>query len=82
RAFRINRKRLTPSGRQVARVSARGIDTVAAALANAARPVSDRIVELARPQVAKGADVAFVASCFEVDPRALAKALGQEGVAA
>jgi hypothetical protein len=84
RAFRINRKRLTPSGRRIARVRDQDIDAVEAAVApaNPVRPVSARIIELARPQVERGADVAFVASCYDVDARDLAHALGQEGVAA
>lgn len=86
RVFRINRKRLTPSGLVIARVDDGDMAIVADALAAAnrvcPRPVSNRVVTMARRQVANGADVAFVADCFDVDPSALAQALKLEGIAA
>ena len=39
------------------------------------KPVNDRIVRWTRQQVAMGADLAFVADCFDVDPAALVEAL-------
>jgi hypothetical protein len=86
RVFRINRKRLTPSGLIIAKVDHGDMAIVADAIAAAnrvcPRPVSDRVVSMARRQVANGADVAFVADCFDVEPTALARALQPEGVAA
>ena len=86
RAFWINRKRLTPSGRRIARVRDRDIDTVEAAVAAAIpvrlKPVNDRVVRLARMQLAVGATVADVAEVFDVDASELAQALAPMGVAA
>lgn len=86
RLFQINRKRLTPSGRRIARVRPADIDTVAAALAAAnpvrPKPVNARIVRLARQQVAKGAPLADIADCFDVDARELAQALQPTEIAA
>ncbi len=86
RVFRINRKRLTPSGLVIAKVDDGDRAIVGEAVSEAnrvcPRPVSARVIQMARRQIEKGADVAFVADCFDVDPSALAQALAPEGVAA
>lgn len=43
------------------------------------RPLTEGVVRWARQQVARGADLAFVAWCFDVDAEALADALKAEG---
>jgi hypothetical protein len=48
----------------------------------AIKPVNDRIVRWASQQVANGADLDFVAECFDVDPDALRAALEPMGIAA
>lgn len=80
RVFQINRKRLTPSGLRIAKVSAPDIEVVVEAIAalvqTPPKPLNARIVRMARQQVDRGADVVEVANCFDVDPSALATALG------
>lgn len=84
--FRINRKRLTPSGLRIARVDHGDVAVVGEALAatNGVRPkpLNDRIVRLARMQVAVGAPVAEVADLFDVDAGELTRVLDSMGVAA